>query len=248
MAKILITDDEIDIQDLIKGFAQREGHEIKCASSGSQAVELCTNEDFDLIIMDVMMDDMDGFTATKEIKKLKDIPVLMLTALGAEYDKLHGFDLGIEDYVTKPFSPRELMARVNVILRRKEKENVLMNSLAPGSFAQHPVINEPLKQVQDDNESTILCGDIKIEPLSRDVFINNKKIDLTAKEFDLLLFFVNHQNQALNRQQIINGVWGENYYCDDRTVDWQVKLLRKNLGSCSKYIQTMRGVGYKFEV
>ena len=207
------------------------------------------------------MDDMDGFTATKEIKKIKDIPVLMLTALGAEYDKLHGFDLGIEDYVTKPFSPRELMARVNVILRRKEEENVMLNSLAPGSFAQHPFVNGALNQVQGDgmqgetnghaelvSASIILCGDIKIDPLSRDVFVSNKKIELTAKEFDLLLFFVSHQKQALNRGQIINGVWGENYYCDDRTVDWQVKLLRKSLGPCAKYIQTMRGVGYKFEV
>ena len=237
MAKILITDDEIDIQNLIKSFAEREGHEIKSASSGSEAFELCKTEDFDLIIMDVMMDDMDGFTATKEIKKIKDIPVLMLTALGAEYDKLHGFDLRIEDYVTKPFSPRELMARVNVILRRNEKLSHGLEKADVFSDGRNASLSE---------SDFLSVGLLRINEKSHDVFINGEKIDLTAKEFELLLYFCKNKNQALTRQQIIDGVWGQNYYCDDRTVDWQIKLLRKKLKNCADYIVTMRGVGYKF--
>ena len=186
MAKILITDDEQDIQNLIKGFAQREGHEIKCASSGNEALELCKTEDFDLIIMDVMMDDMDGFTATKEIKKIKDIPILMLTALGAEYDKLHGFDLGIEDYVTKPFSPRELMARINVILRRNEKLSHGLEKDDVFSDGQNASLSE---------SDFLSVGRLCINEKSHDVFISGEKIDLSAKEFELLLYFCKNKNR-----------------------------------------------------
>lgn len=224
MARILVTDDEIDIYDLIKGYASREGHTCVHAKNGLEAVEFCKTENFDLIIMDVMMDQMDGFTATKEIYKTKKIPVIMLTALGAEYDKLHGYDLGIEDYVVKPFSVRELMARINVVLRRGGND---------------------LSSQKDD---FLVLGNLRIDKSGRNVFAENKKIDLTVKEFELLEYFADHKGQALTRSQILNGVWGEGYYLDDRNVDWQVKLLRKKLGKNCNYIETLRGVGYKFEI
>lgn len=224
MAKILVTDDEIDIYDLIKGYASREGHTCVHAKNGLEAVEFCKTENFDLIIMDVMMDQMDGFTATKEIYKTKKIPVIMLTALGAEYDKLHGYDLGIEDYVVKPFSVRELMARINVVLRRGGND---------------------LSSQKDD---FLVLGNLRIDKSGRNVFAENKKVDLTVKEFELLEYFADHKGQALTRSQILNGVWGEGYYLDDRNVDWQVKLLRKKLGKNCNYIETLRGVGYKFEI
>ena len=224
MARILVTDDEIDIYDLIKGYASREGHTCVHAKNGLEAVEFCKTENFDLIIMDVMMDQMDGFTATKEIYKTKKIPVIMLTALGAEYDKLHGYDLGIEDYVVKPFSVRELMARINVVLRRG--------------------VND-LSSQKDD---FLVLGNLRIDKSGRNVFAENKKVDLTVKEFELLEYFADHKGQALTRSQILNGVWGEGYYLDDRNVDWQVKLLRKKLGKNCNYIETLRGVGYKFEI
>ncbi len=224
MARILVTDDEIDIYDLIKGYASREGHTCVHAKNGLEAVEFCKTENFDLIIMDVMMDQMDGFTATKEIYKTKKIPVIMLTALGAEYDKLHGYDLGIEDYVVKPFSVRELMARINVVLRRGGND---------------------LSSQKDD---FLVLGNLRIDKSGRNVFAENKKVDLTVKEFELLEYFADHKGQALTRSQILNGVWGEGYYLDDRNVDWQVKLLRKKLGKNCNYIETLRGVGYKFEI
>lgn len=224
MARILVTDDEIDIYDLIKGYASREGHTCVHAKNGLEAVEFCKTENFDLIIMDVMMDQMDGFTATKEIYKTKKIPVIMLTALGAEYDKLHGYDLGIEDYVVKPFSVRELMARINVVLRRG---------------------GNGLSSQKDD---FLVLGNLRIDKSGRNVFAENKKVDLTVKEFELLEYFADHKGQALTRSQILNGVWGEGYYLDDRNVDWQVKLLRKKLGKNCNYIETLRGVGYKFEI
>lgn len=224
MARILVTDDEIDIYDLIKGYASREGHTCVHAKNGLEAVEFCKTENFDLIIMDVMMDQMDGFTATKEIYKTKKIPVIMLTALGAEYDKLHGYDLGIEDYVVKPFSVRELMARINVVLRRGGND------------------------LSSQNDDFLVLGNLRIDKSGRNVFAENKKVDLTVKEFELLEYFADHKGQALTRSQILNGVWGEGYYLDDRNVDWQVKLLRKKLGKNCNYIETLRGVGYKFEI
>ncbi|MGN0739118.1 MAG: response regulator transcription factor [Treponema sp.] len=225
MAKILIADDEEDIFELIKGFAEREGNICVHAKNGQQAVELCKAQNFDLIIMYVMMDEMDGFTACKEIFKFKKIPVIMLTALGAEYDKLYGFDIGIQDYVTKPFSPRELLARCNVILRRFGKNPDSENS-AP-------------------NQEEIF-GNLKINKTARTVFAGDRQIELSVKEFDILVFLTEHKNQALSRRQIIDSVWGNDYYCDDRTVDWQIKLLRRSLGKDADYIQTLRGVGYKF--
>lgn len=224
MAKLLIVDDEPDIYQMICRYAQREGHETVKASDGLEAVELCRTNDFDLIIMDVMMPDMDGFTACKEIRKEKDIPVLMLSARGTEYDKLFGFEVGIDDYVVKPFSPKELMARVNVIVNRHRPQS--------GASARR----------------TLKAGALAIDVSGRTVIVDGQRVDLTTKEYDLLLYFVENQGMVLTREQILNAVWDYAYQGADRTVDWQIKLLRNKLGICRDYIKTLRGVGYKFEV
>lgn len=224
MARILIVDDEPDIYQMICRYAQREGHETVKASDGLEAVELCRANDFDLIIMDVMMPDMDGFTACKEIRKEKDIPVLMLSARGTEYDKLFGFEVGIDDHVVKPFSPKELMARVNVIVKRHRPQ--------AGASARR----------------TLEAGALTIDVSGRTVIADGQRIDLTAKEYDLLLYLMEDQGMVLTREQILNAVWGYAYQGADRTVDWQIKMLRNKLGICRDYIKTLRGVGYKFEV
>lgn len=226
MAKILIVDDEPDIYQLVRRYAEREGYETMEASDGAAAVELCRKNDFDMIIMDVMMPDMDGFTACKQIKKIKDIPILMLSARGTEYDKLFGFEVGIDDYVVKPFSPKELMARVNVIIHR----------------------NHPQPNLPERGKKQMQFGSLCIDPLGRNVFIDGVKADLTTKEYDLLLYLAENQGIVLSRDAILNAVWGYTYSGEDRTVDWQIKLLRGKLGNCRSYIVTIRGVGYKFEV
>ena len=221
MIKILVVDDEPDIYQLIKRFAEHDGYEAIGASDGLEAITLCHNNHFDIIIMDVMMPDMDGFTACKEIHKEKDIPILMLSARGAEYDKLLGFEVGVDDYVVKPFSPKELMARINVIVNRHKS--------------------------QDRTQTEIVLAGLRIDTLGRNVFVDGTKTELTAKEYDLLMYFIENKGIALSRNQILNAVWGYEYYGDDRTVDWQIKLLRNKLGTYRGWIVTLRGVGYKFE-
>ena len=220
MAHLLAVDDERDIVELISRFAEHEGHTIDTAGNGKEAVRLCEENDYDLIILDVMMPEMDGFTACKEIRKRKQTPVIMLSALGAEYDKLMGFELGVDDYVVKPFSPRELMARVKAILARRT-----------------------------DGKSTreIAIQGLRIDTLSHEVFVDGGKTELTAKEYELLLFLVRNKGIALTREKILNAVWGYDYYGDDRTVEWQIKLLRGKLGPYRKCIVTLRGTGYRFD-
>ena len=230
MAKILIVDDEPDIIQLIERYAKREGYETKSAGDGSEAIEICRAEDFDMIVMDVMMPDIDGFTACKKIREFKDIPVLMLSARGTEYDKLFGFEVGVDDYVTKPFSPKELMARINVIVKRNEARKDKPSG--PNSL----------------NESHHLYAKgIEIDTLGYNVFIDGEKADLTTKEYAILVYFLNNKGIVLSRDKILNEVWGYDYFGDDRTVDWQIKLLRSKLGSYRDSIRTIRGVGYKFE-
>ncbi|MBQ2663424.1 MAG: response regulator transcription factor [Clostridia bacterium] len=225
MAKILAVDDEKDIHTLIKRYAEREGHEVTTASDGAEAVEICGAEDFDIIIMDAMMPEMDGFTACKEIKKTKDIPVLMLSARGEEYDKLFGFEVGVDDYVVKPFSPKELMARVNVIVSRHKKADDA-----------------------SDKDKRVCIGGIELDTLGRTVYIDGERTEFTAKEYDLLLYFARHNGAALSRDNILNAVWGYDYFGEDRTVDWQIKHLRAKLGNYRDCIKTIRGVGYKLEI
>lgn len=228
MPKILIVDDEEEIVRLIGRYAQREGYETAEASDGSEAVELCRKCDFDMIIMDVMMRDMDGYTAVKKIRSEKDIPVLMLSARGTEYDKLFGFEVGVDDYVTKPFSPKELMARVNVILKRRAK-------------------NGAVNAVDTNKTEKLVFGGLEIDMAGRSVSIDGEKAELTLKEYDLLTYLARNRGIALSRDQILDGVWGYDSFGDDRTVDWQIKLLRGKLGKYRDHICTVRGVGYKFE-
>lgn len=220
MPKILIVDDEEDIIELIKRYALANNYEVSSASDGINAVEICKENDFDCIIMDVMMKDMDGFIAVKKIKELKDIPVLMLSARGTEYDKMYGFEVGVDDYVTKPFSPNELMARIRVIINRHS------------NFKK---------------DGFIIDESLKIDTLGHEVFADNQKLELTNKEYELLLYLVRNKGIVLTREQIMNKVWNYDSFEGDRTVDWQIKLLRKKLGIYAKKINTIRGVGYKYE-
>lgn len=223
MSKILIADDEPNIVALVSRYAQREGYDVTAVPDGRQAIEACAKEDFDIIIMDVMMPDTDGFTACKKIKESKDIPVIMLSARGTEFDKLFGFEVGVDDYVTKPFSPMELMARIKVIL----------------SYKRVPERSE--------GERTISIGGIVIDTFGMTVEVDGKRADLTAKEYSLLLLFVKNKGVVLSRDRILNEVWGYDSFGVDRTVDWQIKLLRSKLGQYRDCIKTVRGVGYKFE-
>lgn len=224
MPKILIVDDEPNIVTLISRYVQREGYDIVTASDGREAIDKCKKEDFDVIIMDVMMPDTDGFTACKKIKEFKDIPVIMLSARGTEFDKLFGFEVGIDDYVTKPFSPMELMARIKVVISRKPVPK------ADGADSRHIVVDG-----------------IDIDTLGRTVLIDGEKADLTAKEYALFLILVKNKGIVLSRDRILNEVWGYDSFGVDRTVDWQIKLLRSKLGAYRDSIKTVRGVGYKFE-
>ncbi len=225
MSKILIVDDEARIREVIKEYAEFEGYIVKEAFDGMEAVRMCREEDFDAVILDIMMPRLDGFSCCKEIKKEKDIPILMLSARGEEYDKLFGFELGIDDYVTKPFSPKEVMARLNVIISRRKKLSDSLNK-------------EYEKYVFDT---------LAIDIVARTVTVDGKKADLTPKENDLLFYLVRNMNIALSREKLLCDVWGYDFYGDDRTVDTHIKMLRNNLGRYRDMIVTLRGYGYKFE-
>jgi len=216
--KLLIVDDEAKIQLVLKEYAEFEGYEADTASNGMDAIKMAKENDYDLIIMDIMMPGLDGFSAVKEIKKYKDIPVLMLSARSEEYDKLHGFEIGIDDYVTKPFSPKEVMLRINAITRRNKKKVEIRK-----------------------------FDGLEVDMPGRNVYVDGKKIDLTPKEYDLLFYLIINEGIVLTREQLLSNVWGYEYFGDDRTVDTHIKMLRNNLGPYRDYIVTSRGLGYKFE-
>ena len=222
MYKILVVDDEAKIREVIREYAEFSGYEVTEAEDGLSALGLCKLNDYDLIIMDIMMPKLDGFSACKEIKKIKDIPVIMLSARGEEYDKLFGFELGIDDYVVKPFSPKELMARINAILSRK---NAATNA----------------------TQGVMKFGGLEINIPARTVTVDGNKVDLTPKEYDLLFYLVENKNIALSRDKLLSDIWGYDFFGDDRTIDTHIKNLRNNLGPYRDYIVTLRGVGYKFE-
>jgi len=221
MYKILVVDDEEKIREVIKEYGEFEGYSVAQASDGMEAVNICRNEEFDIIVMDIMMPKLDGYSAVKEIKKNKDIPVLMLSARGDEYDKLFGFEIGIDDYVVKPFSPREVMARIKAILYRNQK------------------INNSKKKVKFEG--------LEIDFEGRSVYVDDKKVELTPKEYDLLFYMVRNKNIALTRERLLDEVWGYDFFGDERTVDTHIKMLRNSLGLYRKFIVTLRGLGYKFE-
>ena len=226
MYRILVVDDEENIREVIKEYAEFEGHQVSEACDGMQAIEMVKNNDYDIIIMDVMMPRLDGYSACKEIRKIKQIPVLMLSARGEEYDKLFGFEIGIDDYVVKPFSPKEVMARVNAIVKRNQ------------GAKQAPAAPAP---------ETVKFGGLEINFTSRDVYIDGVKANLTPKEYDLLFYLVRNKNIALTRNKLLEEVWGYDFFGDDRTIDTHIKMLRNNLGPYRIYIVTLRGMGYKFE-
>ncbi|MBP3336997.1 MAG: response regulator transcription factor [Clostridia bacterium] len=226
MYKILIADDEEKIRTVLKEYAEFIGsYEVYEAKDGMEAVNLCKTQDFDIVVLDIMMPKLDGYSACKEIKKLKDVPVLMLSARGEEYDKLFGFEIGIDDYVVKPFSPKEVMARINVIIKRNSKG----------------------KSHQTESE-TYTFGGLYIDIPARNVYVDDKKADMTPKEYDLLFYFARNKNIALSREKLLTDVWGYDFYGDDRTVDTHIKMLRNSLGAYRDYIVTLRSLGYKFEV
>ncbi|MBR2984787.1 MAG: response regulator transcription factor [Clostridia bacterium] len=220
MSRILIVDDEKEIRDVIREYATFNDYEVLEASNGFEAVVAVKENSIDLIIMDIMMPGLDGFGAVKQIKKIADIPTIMLSARGEEYDKLFGFELGVDDYVTKPFSPRELMARISAILKRKGGK-----------------VRENKKEV---------FGGLVIDVDGRSVTVDGKKADLTPKEYDLLFYLVKNKGVAMSRESILSDVWGYTFFGEDRTVDTHIKMLRSNLGVYRDHIVTLRGMGYKF--
>ena len=218
--KILVVDDENLIREVIKEYALNENYEVLEAVDGIDAIDkFKMNQDIDLIIMDIMMPKMDGFTASKEIKKIREVPIIMLSARGEEYDKLSGFDLGIDDYVTKPFSPKELMARIKAVMKRSN--------------------------ISNDN---YVYEDLIVDFKGHMVKIGDEKLKLTPKEYDLLVYFIKNQNVALSRENLLSTIWGYDFFGEDRTIDTHIKMLRNNLGKYRDLIVTVRNVGYKFEV
>ncbi len=221
MYKLLIVDDECKIRELIRKYAEFEGYAVDEAENGLDAISLTSKNDYDLIIMDIMMPMLDGFTASREIRKTSDVPIIMLSARGEEYDKINGFQTGIDDYVVKPFSPRELLLRVEAVIKRYKK----------GS----------------GNENSFTLDGLYVDFDARTVYIDSKPINISPKEYELLYYMIKNANIALFRDKIISEVWGYDFYGDDRTLDTHIKLLRKSLGEYSKYIVTLRGVGYRFD-
>ena len=221
MAKILIVDDEQKIRFVVKEYAQFSGHEVTEADNGQQAINFCRRQSFDIIIMDVMMPRMDGFSAVKEIRRICETPIIMLSARGEEYDKLLGFELGIDDYVVKPFSPKELMARVNAVLARGKS-----------------IIKE---------KDRFSVGGLVIDLTGRRVIVDGATVSMTPKEYDLLFYMVKNKGIALSRERLITEVWGYDYFGDDRTLDTHIKMLRQNLGQYRGLIVTLRSMGYKFD-
>ena len=223
MYNILVVDDEDKIRELIKKYANFEGHFVAEAQDGMQAVEMCRKNSYDIIIMDVMMPELDGFSACREIRKTSSTPIIMLSARGEEYDKINGFELGIDDYVVKPFSPKELMLRIDAIMKRSAS---------------------PKDEIKKD---IVTIEGLTADFTARLVYIDGQRIDMSPKEYDLFFYMLKNRNIALSRERLITQVWGYDFYGDDRTLDTHIKLLRKSLGTYSNRIVTLRGVGYRFE-
>lgn len=221
MPRILIVDDEKNIREVVREYAVLNGYETDEAEDGMQALDLVKENTYDCIILDIMMPRLDGFSACKQIKAIQPVPIIMLSARQEEYDKLFGFELGVDDYVVKPFSPKELMARVRVVIERSRRTSA-------------------------DNSILEFDG-LRIDPAGRTVTVDGEKANLTPKEIDLLLYMVEHKNTALSRTKLLEEVWNYDYFGDDRTVDTHIKMLRHNLGKYRDHIITVRGMGYKFE-
>ena len=229
MYKILVVDDEVRIRSIIKKYAEFEGHEVTEAGDGMEAVTLCRSGGYDIIILDIMMPELDGFSACREIRKFSQTPIIVLSARGEEYDKINAFGLGVDDYVVKPFSPKELMMRVDAVMKR-------VNSR--GAAAS----DKPKNRVVELDD-----GGLRVDLTARIVYINGKRVDMSPKEYDLFFYMLDNRNIALSREKLLCEVWGYDFYGDARTLDTHIKLLRKSLGDYARYIVTLRGVGYRFE-
>ena len=231
MYHILVVDDEEMIRKLIAKYAVYEGHTVTEAADGMEAIEQVKGGGFDLMIIDIMMPELDGFSACREIRKFSAIPIIMLSARGEEYDKINGFELGIDDYVVKPFSPKELMLRVNAVMKR--------------AAGRQSAEREP---EESRNEIVELAdGGLRADLTARIVYVDGKRADMTPKEYDLFFYMLKNRNIALTREKLITEVWGYDYFGDDRTLDTHIKLLRKSLGRYADFIVTLRGVGYRFD-
>ena len=227
MYKILVVDDEEMIRKLIRKYAEFDGHSVVEACDGMDALVQIKNNDFDIVIMDIMMPELDGFSACREIRKSSDVPIIMLSARGEEYDKINGFETGIDDYVVKPFSPKELMLRIDAIMKRvKEKGNDKENKNQVVSMAN---------------------GGLVVDFTARIVYIDGERIDMSPKEYDLFFYMIKNKNIALTRDKLLSDVWGYDFFGDDRTLDTHIKILRKSLGKYADFVVTIRGVGYRFE-
>lgn len=227
MYNILVVDDELRIRSIIKKYAEFEGHTVFEAADGMEAVYMCRTRSFDIIVMDIMMPELDGFSACREIRKITQTPIIMLSARGEEYDKINGFEVGIDDYVVKPFSPKELMLRIEAVMKR-------VRGFSAQSKQQNVIVE-------------IDGGKLRADITARLVFIDNKRIEMSPKEYDLFFYMLENRNVALTRETLINEVWGYDFYGDVRTLDTHIKLLRKSLGRYADLIVTLRGVGYRFE-
>ena len=224
MYRLLVVDDEPMIREVIREYAEFNDFEVDEAEDGMEAVSLCKEKDYDILVMDIMMPRLDGFSACKEIKKYKDIPIIMLSARGEEYDKLFGFELGIDDYVTKPFSPKELMARINAVITRHNVQS----------------------RVKEESDVIAFDG-LKINLPAHTVEVDGQKVEMTPKEYELLFYLVENKNLALSRDTLLQDIWGYDFFGEDRTIETHIKNLRNNLGPYRDHIVTVRGVGYKFE-
>lgn len=222
--RILVVDDEARIRDIIKEYSSLEDFQIDEASNGAEALQLFGRHEYSLVILDIMMPGIDGWSVCREIRKASSVPVIMLTARGEEYDKLFGFELGVDDYIVKPFSPKELLARMKAIIRRSASSS----------------------QASAKADRTVFEG-LAIEYDSRNVYVDGSLVSLTPKEYELLSFFTRNTGRVFSRDQLLNSVWGYDFAGDDRTVDTHVKMLRESLGIYRKYIVTVWGTGYKFE-
>ena len=230
MYHILVVDDESRIRSIIKKYAEFEGHTITEAGDGMEAVLLCRKNTYDIILMDIMMPELDGFSACREIRKISNTPIIMLSARGEEYDRINGFEVGVDDYVTKPFSPKELMLRIDAIMKRMTRgSNPFTTQSTPNVV------------VEMDN------GGLRADVTARLVFIDGQRVDMSPKEYDLFFYLLSNRNIALSREKLLCEVWGYDFYGDARTLDTHIKLLRKSLGRYSKFVVTLRGVGYRFE-
>ncbi len=225
MYRILIVDDEQMIRKLVMKYAEFEGHKVDEAENGMQALEKCRAKAYDIIIMDIMMTELDGFSACREIRKFSDVPIIMLSARSEEYDKINSFEIGVDDYVVKPFSPRELMLRISAIMNRARAGRTSDST---------------------QNEIVEIEG-LKADITARIVYVDGKRVEMSPKEYDLFFYLLRNRNIALSRERLISDVWGYDFFGDDRTLGTHIKLLRKSLGPYNKYIVTLRGVGYRFE-